>query len=67
MPTALRAEYCNRGSLADVLRAARTDPGRLAQLSWLRRLGMALDACKGMLHLHKKGKPAGKGVGFGAA
>lgn len=43
------AEYCARGSLADVLRAAKASPSKLAQLTWLRRLNMALDATKGML------------------
>ncbi len=45
------AEYCARGSLADVLRAAKTTPAKLQHLTWLRRLNMALDATKGMLYL----------------
>ncbi|EFN55433.1 hypothetical protein CHLNCDRAFT_31062 [Chlorella variabilis] len=49
------AEYCAKGSLADVLKAANASPQKAAQLTWLRRLNMALDATKGMLYLHKRG------------
>lgn len=44
-------EYCARGSLADVLRAAKGAPAKMQHLTWLRRLNMALDATKGMLYL----------------
>ncbi|PRW57695.1 Serine threonine- kinase CTR1 [Chlorella sorokiniana] len=54
-PPAMITEYCARGSLADVLRAAKSAPAKLQHLTWLRRLNMALDATKGMLYLHKKG------------
>ena len=47
-------EYCSRGSLTAVLRAARLDPAAAAGLTWSRRLGMALDAAKGMLYLHTR-------------
>lgn len=54
-PPAMITEYCARGSLADVLRAAKGAPAKMQHLTWLRRLNMALDATKGMLYLHKKG------------
>lgn len=44
-----QAEYCERGSVTDVLRAGRVDPAAAAQLGWGRRLSMALDAAKGMM------------------
>lgn len=44
----LPAEYCSRGSLFDCLRAASQAEGAAAQLSWTRRLNMALDAAKGV-------------------
>lgn len=34
------AEYCSRGSLYDVLRAAAQQPDKAAELTWQRRLGM---------------------------
>ena len=40
VPPCLVTEYCARGSLADLLRAARASPARAAQLKWPRRLGM---------------------------
>lgn len=45
------AEYCARGSLYDVLKAAPGNPALSKALDWGRRLQMALDAAKGMLHL----------------
>lgn len=49
-PPAPPAEYCERGSVTEVLRAARVSGGwAAAQLTWARRLGMALDAAKGMM------------------
>ena len=50
-PVLTPAEYCARGSLADVLRAAKGAPAKMQHLTWLRRLNMALDATKGMLYL----------------
>lgn len=46
------SEYCGRGSLAAVLRAARRDPAAAARLPWSRRLGYALGAARGMQFLH---------------
>lgn len=51
------AEYCSRGSLFDCLRAATQAEVAAAQLSWTRRLSMALDAAKGMLALHSHAPP----------
>ncbi len=36
----LPAEYCSRGSLLDVLRAAASSEAAAASLTWMRRLGM---------------------------
>jgi hypothetical protein len=49
-PPAIVTEWCPRGSLYDVLVKGRIEGGR--ELPWPRRLRMALDAAKGMLHLH---------------
>ncbi|KAL4421962.1 hypothetical protein ABPG77_007904, partial [Micractinium sp. CCAP 211/92] len=55
MPPAMISEYCGRGSLNDVLKACSNSRSRTAQMTWLRRLNMALDATKGMLYLHRRG------------
>lgn len=52
LPPALITEYCSRGSLYDCLAAAREQPAAAAQLTWQRRLAMAIDAGAGLLHLH---------------
>lgn len=53
LPCARRAsrapEFCSRGSVYDVLRAAAQDPAKAAELTWRRRLGIAIDAATGML------------------
>lgn len=46
------AEYCSRGSLFDCLAAALQHPEAAAQLTWRRRLCMAIDAATGLLYLH---------------
>ncbi|KAL0041949.1 hypothetical protein WJX79_010123 [Trebouxia sp. C0005] len=51
-PPCIITEFCARGSLFDVLRKARTSPAFAQQLDWSKRLSMALDAAKGVLHLH---------------
>ena len=48
------AEYCRRGSLYDCLASAREQPPAAAQLTWRRRLGMAIDAGAGLLYLHRR-------------
>jgi hypothetical protein len=39
-PPSVVTEYCSRGSLADVLRAAKQSPAMAAKLDWPRRLNM---------------------------
>lgn len=51
-PPALITEYCSRGSLYDCLTAAHDQPEAAAQLTWRRRLCMAIDAGAGLLYLH---------------
>lgn len=53
-PPCLVTEFCERGSLTDCLRAARGDPAVAAQLTWRRRLTMAIDAALGMAYLHSR-------------
>ena len=52
--TAPRAEYCSRGSLYDCLAAAREQPAAAAEMTWHRRLTMAVDAATGLLYLQKR-------------
>lgn len=47
-PPARHAEYCARGSLLDVLQAARASPQQAALLTWPLRLQMALNAAAGI-------------------
>ncbi|KAI8465776.1 MAG: kinase-like domain-containing protein [Monoraphidium minutum] len=51
-PPCIVTEYCARGSVYNVLFRARRDPALAAQITWMRRVEMALGAAKGMLHLH---------------
>ncbi|KAI7842069.1 hypothetical protein COHA_004266 [Chlorella ohadii] len=51
-PAAVVTEYCARGSLYDLLKAARQNAGLAKALDWPKRISMALDAAKGMLYLH---------------
>ena len=53
-PPAIVTELCARGSLTDVLKAAKRDP---ASLPWPRRLQMAIGAAAGMHHLHNQSPP----------
>lgn len=54
-PPALVTELCERGSVADVLFAARQSQERAAELTVARRLKMALDASLGLHYLHCRG------------
>ena len=45
-PPLLVMEWCSRGSLFDLLNQGSEDPAMAAQLTWARRLGMALDGAK---------------------
>lgn len=58
IPPCVLTEYCSKGSLADILRAGRQGKMGMAEnLSWRRRIGMAMDAATGMLHLHARSPP----------
>lgn len=48
-PPCVVSDFCSRGSLNDVLKAAKDSPSKAAQLDWTRRINMALDAAKGMV------------------
>ena len=56
-PPCIVTELCAHGSLLDVLKRARTTPAVAAELTWPRRLRMALDAAAGMLYLHARSPP----------
>ncbi|KAL4422381.1 hypothetical protein ABPG75_008578 [Micractinium tetrahymenae] len=56
-PPAIVTEHCARGTLLALLNAARSSRQLAAALSWQRRLQMAMDAAKGMLHLHSHKPP----------
>ncbi len=56
-PPALVTEYCGRGSVAELLDRARASPAVAAELTWRRRLLIALGAADGMAYLHGH-KPA---------
>ena len=53
-PPAIVTEFCERGSLFDVLKAARRNP---ASLPWPLRLRMAIEAAQGMHYLHSSSPP----------
>ncbi|KAL4441022.1 hypothetical protein ABPG77_010453 [Micractinium sp. CCAP 211/92] len=57
LPPCMISEYCARGSLASVLAAGRQDASVAAELTWRRRLSMALDGALGMLYLHSRPVP----------
>ncbi len=58
MPPCVVTEFCERGSLTDVLKRGRkAEPGAVEALSWKLRLSMAADAAKGMLYLHARPQP----------
>ncbi|EFN51103.1 hypothetical protein CHLNCDRAFT_14990, partial [Chlorella variabilis] len=57
LPPCILTEYCSRGSLAEVLIRARQSARLAAELTWRRRLAMALDAALGMLYLHNRPAP----------
>jgi hypothetical protein len=49
-------EYCSKGSLRHVLDEAKKWGEEQRQLTWSRRLGMAIGAAQGMLCLHERAK-----------
>ncbi|KAL4430024.1 hypothetical protein ABPG77_004394 [Micractinium sp. CCAP 211/92] len=56
-PPCIITEYCPKGNLTSVLMAAKRDTALSAELTWRRRLSMALDAARGMLYLHARSPP----------
>eukprot|EP01025_Chloroclados_australasicus_P031072 TRINITY_DN3136_c1_g1_i4.p1 TRINITY_DN3136_c1_g1~~TRINITY_DN3136_c1_g1_i4.p1 ORF type:complete len:1377 (-),score=137.85 TRINITY_DN3136_c1_g1_i4:366-4496(-) len=61
-PPCVITEFCDRGSLFDVLKDCRESSSNSKAtnkmlLGWVRRLQMLLDAAKGMLNLHKHKPP----------
>ena len=56
-PPCIVTELCARGSVMDLLKRGRTTPAFAAELTWPRRLRMALDAATGMLYLHAESPP----------
>ena len=56
-PAALVTEFCSRGSLTSVLMGANNSPERAAELTWKRRMSLAADCVRGMLHLHTRAPP----------
>ena len=54
-PLACVTEFCSHGSLCDLLKGAAQTPELAAELTWERRLKMALQGALGMAHLHANG------------
>lgn len=57
LPPCLLTEYCAEGSLYDVLRQGAMSPAAAARLTWARRVGIALDAARGLAYLHLSSPP----------
>lgn len=51
------AEYCARGSVYDVLKQGTHSPAAAAELTWQRRLDIAVGAARGLLYLHLSSEP----------
>lgn len=49
---AIVSKYYARGSMADVLKQGLSNPKRRAELTWARRLQMAVDVAAGIMYLH---------------
>ncbi len=54
---AIVSKYYARGSMADALRQGLSNPERAAELTWSRRLHMALDVAAGLLYMHSYEQP----------
>eukprot|EP00884_Botryococcus_braunii_P007090 jgi/Botrbrau1/16382/Bobra.85_2s0006.1 len=50
----LITELCSKGTLADLLSKARSQPSMPLHMKWIGRLKMAWEISKGVLHLHKR-------------
>lgn len=57
VPPCIVTEFCEKGSLYDVLKRGNEDPAQAAQLTWSRRIGFAIDAAEGMSCLHNHQPP----------
>ncbi|GAB4820775.1 hypothetical protein N2152v2_007821 [Parachlorella kessleri] len=57
LPPCLVSEFCPRGSLYDILREARTSHKLASQLTWARRLSIAVQTAQGMHYLHSHRPP----------
>jgi len=57
VPPCIVTEFCEKGSLYDVLKRGNDDPAAATQLTWSRRIGFAIDAAEGMLCLHSHQPP----------
>ncbi|PRW61504.1 Serine threonine- kinase CTR1 [Chlorella sorokiniana] len=57
VPPCIITEYCSRGSLAQLMADARQDASLAAELTWSRRLTVALQTALGMLYLHSRSPP----------
>ena len=53
-PPCIITEYCDRGSLLNVLQRARSDPKQAKLLPWSRRIKMAIEAAQGLVFLHSQ-------------
>ena len=56
-PAAIVQEYCSHGSLLSMLIDAKIEPSKAAELTWDRRVSIAIGTAKGMLYLHSQ-RPA---------
>ncbi|KAL4432582.1 hypothetical protein ABPG77_000519 [Micractinium sp. CCAP 211/92] len=54
LPPSIVTERCLNGSLRDVLRRGAVSPEAAALLTWKLRLHMAMEAAKGLEHLHSR-------------
>eukprot|EP00884_Botryococcus_braunii_P012353 jgi/Botrbrau1/21118/Bobra.0061s0013.1 len=50
----LITEMCSKGTLAELLSKARSDPSKVTHMGWMHRLKMAWEIAKGVLHLHTR-------------
>ncbi|KAH7616281.1 putative serine/threonine-protein kinase drkA [Nannochloris sp. 'desiccata'] len=53
-PPCMVTELCSRGSLFDTMKKCKSNPNLAANLIWVRRLSMLIDAAAGMVHLHQR-------------
>ncbi len=53
-PPCLAIEYCPRGSIYDIFVASETDENAMKELTWEKRVNMAIGTATGMLHLHSR-------------